>query len=197
MAYIYAHRISETGEIFYIGKGNNKRAWDFKHNRNPYWHNIYNKHNIKVDILVDNLSEDEAFALEKRLIEELKKIGLAKANLHEGGLGGDTWKFMPEARKQEIRQKMSDSHKGKRHSLETIQKMKKAHSGYKCHSRHGVIVLDLETLKSYDFPTITSAALFLECKRDTIYKYLRTGKLFREKYLIKEGDMTSGLFTPN
>lgn len=197
MAYVYAHRISETGEIFYIGKGNNKRAWDFKHNRNQYWHNIYNKHNIKVDILADNLSEDEAFALEKRLIAELKKIGLAKANLHEGGLGGDTWKFMPEARKQEIRQRMSNSHKGKKHSLKTIQKIKKAQEGYKSHNRHGVVVLDLDTTKSYDFPSITSAALFLECKRDTVYKYLRTGKVFRGKYLIKEEDMASGLFTSN
>lgn len=197
MAYIYVHRISETGEIFYIGKGNNKRAWDFKNSRNPYWHNIYSKHNIKVNILVDSLSEDEAFALEKRLITELKKIGLAKANLHEGGLGGNTWKFMPEAQKQEIRQKMADSHKGTAHTLETIQKMKEAQVGYKHPNRHGVIVLNLDTLKSYDFPSIKSAALFLECKRDTVYKYLHTGKLFKEKYLIKEEGTAGGLLTSN
>lgn len=168
MAYIYVHRISETGEIFYIGKGSNKRAWDFKNSRNPYWHNIYSKHNTKVNILVDSLSEDEAFALEKRLITELKKIGLAKANLHEGGLGGNTWKFMTEAQ-----------------------------VGYKHPNRHGVVVLNLDTLKSYDFPSIKSAALFLGCKRDTVYKYLHTGKLFKEKYLIKEEGTAGGLLTSN
>ena len=58
--YIYAHYTLDTNELFYIGVGNYKRAWVFR-DRNVFWHNIYNKHGVKVEIIKDGyLDRDEA-----------------------------------------------------------------------------------------------------------------------------------------
>lgn len=63
--YVYVHKSSQTDEVFYVGKGQGRRAWD-KKNRPPAWQDkITSLGNAwKVEILMDNLSELEAFQLE-------------------------------------------------------------------------------------------------------------------------------------
>lgn len=84
MAYVYGHYKADTNELFYIGKGSGKRAWD-KQKRNRYWKSVANKHGLIVKILEDNLSEEDAFEKEKQLIAE---VGIANlTNILEGGEG--------------------------------------------------------------------------------------------------------------
>ena len=60
MFYTYAHT-KPDGTIFYIGKGQGKRAWSNK-NRNKHWKNIVSKYeNYKVKILANWQTEEEAF----------------------------------------------------------------------------------------------------------------------------------------
>jgi hypothetical protein len=43
--YVYLHRRATTGEIFYVGKGSNKRAWTAQ-GRNRHWQNIAAKEKL-------------------------------------------------------------------------------------------------------------------------------------------------------
>lgn len=84
MAYVYGHYKADTGELFYIGKGTGNRAWK-NSGRNPYWNRVVAKHGRTVAILVDGLTDEEAYAKEKELIEQTGLRNLV--NLTEGGLG--------------------------------------------------------------------------------------------------------------
>jgi hypothetical protein len=61
--YVYLHRKATTGEVFYVGKGRDKRAWTHK-SRNVYWHRVAKKHGVLVEILRDGLQEWAALELE-------------------------------------------------------------------------------------------------------------------------------------
>ncbi len=91
--YVYAHRKETNGEIFYVGKGSGKRA--YKKDRSDWWKNIVNKHGRKVEILSDNLTEEDAFELEKFVISEMKgKL----CNMTEGGEGSSGFKHSQESK---------------------------------------------------------------------------------------------------
>ena len=69
--YVYAHR-DPSGRIFYIGMGQNRRAWST--DRHGLWHKYVNDRsggNFTVEILKDHLTASEAERLEGRLISEL------------------------------------------------------------------------------------------------------------------------------
>lgn len=69
-SYVYAHT-DDAGEIFYVGKGEGKRAWST--DRHPLWHRYVEKHlggNYKVRILQDNLSPTEAETVEAAWIAQ-------------------------------------------------------------------------------------------------------------------------------
>jgi hypothetical protein len=94
MAYVYKHTRLDNNEIFYIGIGyhsddNYKRAYT-THNRNYIWYKIIKKTEYVVDILLDNLSWEDACDKE---IELIKIYGRKKnqtgtlCNLTEGGDG--------------------------------------------------------------------------------------------------------------
>ncbi len=85
--YVYTHSKLNTNEVFYIGKGSGNRAWS-KSGRNNYWHNITNKYNYKVKILIKNLSEDEALLYERLGQMDLKPKANIKKCGSKGGNGG-------------------------------------------------------------------------------------------------------------
>lgn len=69
-SYVYAH-IDEAGNIFYVGKGEGRRAWSV--DRHPLWYRYVEKHlggKYQVRILRDNLSAQEAQDVEAAWIAQ-------------------------------------------------------------------------------------------------------------------------------
>jgi len=129
--YVYKHIRLDKNEPFYIGIGNKKnysRAYEFtKDKRNEIWWKIYNKTLIKVEIIYENLTKQEASIKEQELI---KKYG--RKDLNEGSLcnltdGGDgIWNCV---RSEETKKKLSEQkigiknpQYGKKQSKELIEK---------------------------------------------------------------------------
>lgn len=70
MAYVYRHIRLDKNEPFYIGIGSDKkfyRAYSLR-KRNQLWHNIVNKSDYEVEILMDNLTWEQACEKEKEFI---------------------------------------------------------------------------------------------------------------------------------
>jgi hypothetical protein len=84
--YLYKH--SFNNGVLYIGKGSRTRVNDFN-NRSKYWKSLYKKHGInRIDVIVDGLTEDDAYELENLVISEYRDMGLVLCNLNDGGKGG-------------------------------------------------------------------------------------------------------------
>ena len=93
--YVYEWFIVDTDHVFHVGKGQGNRYLELK-GRNKYFLRVAKKYNVASRIYKDNLTEDEAWTIEKSRIEELQAIGQCETNIHEGGCGGDTVTRMPE-----------------------------------------------------------------------------------------------------
>ena len=118
--YTYFHTRNDTGAVFYVGKGCDKRA-HFAGNRNPHWHRIVAKCGHTVHKAMTQLTEKEAFDHEKFLISCFKDMGVQLTNCTEGGEGSSGNVFSDESKK-----KMSDSAMGKVISAETRARMSAA-----------------------------------------------------------------------
>lgn len=64
--YVYEHIRLDNNTAFYVGKGRGKRS-DCK-KRNAHHDRIADKHGMKVNIVAANLSEDEAYKIERETI---------------------------------------------------------------------------------------------------------------------------------
>lgn len=62
--YVYLHTRNDTNEVFYIGKGVNKRAYS-KSNRSTYWKNIVKKVGYSAHIILSGLEEIQAHKFEQ------------------------------------------------------------------------------------------------------------------------------------
>jgi len=127
MAYVYRHIRLDKNVPFYIGIGSDndfKRAYCLK-KRNNYWSHIVNKYQYEVEILIDDLTWEEACEKEKEFIALYGREDLnlgTLTNLTNGGDGAFGLRFSDESRK-----KMSDSQKNKKPiSDETRERMRKA-----------------------------------------------------------------------
>ena len=105
--YVYAY-LREDGSPYYIGKGQNKRAWSHQKNEIPA-----PKNKTKIVILESNLTEIGAFALERRYITWYGRKDLNTGILRNKTDGGEG----PSGR----RYKMTDEHKK---SLSIVKKGK-------------------------------------------------------------------------
>lgn len=114
--YVYAHYTADTNELFYIGKGKNKRAWQANgKNRSNYWHNIVNKHQgFRVEILLDKLDEASSYNEEAKLVEQHSP----RANIAKGGHGP-----IGVTRSAETRNKISIAQSGRLLSEETKKRI--------------------------------------------------------------------------
>lgn len=92
----YWLNLDKNYEVVYVGKGQKSRYKET--HRNIYFNRTYEKYNIKPFIIIKNLTEEKAFELEKEHIKFWKNRGQAKTNLHEGGFGGDVFKYNPEGK---------------------------------------------------------------------------------------------------
>lgn len=69
--YVYIYWRLDTNEPFYVGKGRDDRWKILRRKYNKHFMNIINKHSVVVIIEKDNLTENEAFYWEEKIIEEL------------------------------------------------------------------------------------------------------------------------------
>jgi group I intron endonuclease len=133
--YIYGN-YSFNYEPFYIGKGTGNRINDTIYDKSPFKRNKINKLkqnniDIKREIIIDNLSDEEAKNYEKELINIIGRRNLNEGtlvNLTDGGDGRVNSKPSEETKK-----KISDTKKAMnitfKHSYETIEQMKKKQKG--------------------------------------------------------------------
>lgn len=84
--YNYIHK-KPNGDIFYIGKGKEKRAWFF-FNRNSHWHRTVIKYGApEVKIIANWKEENKAMIFEKFLIASAKYFNFILVNKTTGGDG--------------------------------------------------------------------------------------------------------------
>lgn len=87
---VYLHRRKTDGIVFYVGIGNEKRAFT-KHSRNDFWKKVVKTHGYSVEITHKNLIREDAETIEKYLIEFYKEVYKNKVtNITKGGDGWDS-----------------------------------------------------------------------------------------------------------
>ena len=104
MAYLYRHIRLDTNQPFYIGisKFNDEvysRAYD-KKGRNIFWHRVANKVNFEVEIMIDNITWEQACEKEVEFIKLYGRVNLKTGilvNCTDGGQG--MVNLSPETRK--------------------------------------------------------------------------------------------------
>lgn len=170
--YVYCWRYKDTKEVFYIGKGTKDRAYDISNSRNEYFKNIIKKHknNVEVVILLDGLTEEEAWNKEKALIKLYWNKGQCKANFHEGGCGGNTGNYAvvgEKVRQFRATHELSDKQKA------VVEKMHQAVRGvpktreWKQKCRHWVNTYFYEVY-------LKGELIYWCCGRSHLYKFAQT-----------------------
>ena len=112
---VYKHIRLDTNEVFYIGMGTTKRAFQ-KYKRNIHWKRVVSKTDFKVEIIAKNLSWNVACQLEQKLIKEYNKKFLT--NMTDGGDGS-----IGLSPNKETRKKISDSLLGIKRSTLSRKRM--------------------------------------------------------------------------
>jgi len=96
MAYIYRHIRLDKNEPFYIGASlcndEYKRAYEKQKNRRcSEWYDIVSLTDYEVDILVDDISDDEAYKKEAEFILLYGRIDIKTGCLVNKTDGGKGW----------------------------------------------------------------------------------------------------------
>jgi hypothetical protein len=183
--YVYVHKRNDNNQIFYVGKGKNKRYLSVT-GRNQHWKNTCAKYGWYAVIVNDNLSEELAFELEEFMINEIGLNNLCNKNYFNGGKSGYTHSI-------ESRNKMSKSKMGnipwnkglKNPSISERMKginnpmfgKKKIHSLdalLKLRQKNGTLVCDLYTGIFYD--SIVEMSYYLNRGRKSKSFKNRTGR---------------------
>lgn len=136
--YVYVWIRKDTNNVFYVGKGTKNRYKDLSM-RNQYFLNIVNKigmENIEIKIIEDNLTEQEAFDKEIKLIQYYKEQGVKLTNMTSGGEGSSDWYDHLTDEEKEYHKEISKSFLGKHHTAETIEKMSNSAKGRKWDKEH-------------------------------------------------------------
>ena len=82
--YVYLWKIKDTGEVFYVGKGTGNR-YKTRKRENSFFMKMLNSHDCEPIIYKDNLTEEEAFELEKETIAYYRTTGCRLTNVLDGG----------------------------------------------------------------------------------------------------------------
>ena len=78
--YVYVHKIKETGEVFYVGKGTRGRLRS-KESRSKLWKEITTNSDWFFEKYKENLTETEALSIESELINKLNPAANIVKNL--------------------------------------------------------------------------------------------------------------------
>ena len=128
MYYVYSY-LREDLSPYYIGKGTRGRAYASANHRIKA-----PKEKERIHILKDNLTEEEAYDLEKLYIKMFGRVDLGTGilrNLSDGGEGPTGYKTTPEQRKKIALSRMGEKHPlyGVSPSEETREKQRQALKG--------------------------------------------------------------------
>ena len=172
MAIVYVHKKKIDGEPFYVGIGKqNKRAFDVYH-RSKFWKLITSKYEYVVEILHENISWQEACKIEKELISLYGRRDLKTGILVNQTIGGDGNKEY--SVKKEVKDKLKKLNSGlgnpfygKKHSKETIEKLKISHIG--------------KPSPRKDMISITDGQVYKFVKKQYVEKYLLLGWIVKGK----------------
>lgn len=183
--YVYGHYRLDTNTLFYVGKGTGNRI-NSKKSRNKHWKRITEKHGYFTFYFCNEMTEQEAWDLEKAIILDLKP----ETNYAVGGSGGNTFLKLTKEQIKEIMTKRmyvkstaSYGFKNKKHSEETKLKIKEKRAlqviskktteqrlSMSLNSVRNKKVIDTETLKIFE--NISTAADFYKIKKNTLKNYL-------------------------
>jgi NUMOD3 motif len=144
--YIYRHIRPDTGHVFYIGKGKNRRNhYGYeraiaRESRNSLWHNIVKKNNgnYLIEIVMEFSSPELCVSKEIELISLYGRKDLGTGTLSNMTNGGDgSWGIIvsPELREKRRQQILGNKHPnwGKKLSDETCRKKSESVKGTKHH----------------------------------------------------------------
>jgi len=109
--YVYEHLRSDTGAVFYVGKGTGKRCTvRSHHHRNEFWQRTERKAGgFCVRMVASNVDEELAFLIEQERISQLRMVGVRLCNLTDGGEGASG-----HIHDEDSREKMSNAKRGKK-----------------------------------------------------------------------------------
>lgn len=119
--YVYVHRRTDDGRIFYVGKGSHPDRATERSSRNRYWHAIVAKHGLTVEIVARFETDALSQQMERDLIAWYGRANLA--NLTDGGDGCAG--IVPTA---EARRKLSE-HAKKPRSAAWVASIREARKG--------------------------------------------------------------------
>lgn len=131
MFYVYGHYRETDGALFYIGKGQDKRAWS-KSGRSNHWRNIVKKNGYFIRLIHETECELEAYKLEIKEILEARTKGRSICNIANGGEGGLSGIPMEKYHKDKLR----DAKLGKSQMPEHARKSAMARVGQKNTKEH-------------------------------------------------------------
>jgi hypothetical protein len=170
MYYTYVHRRASDNLIFYVGKGQKRRAWE-KRGRNKHWVRTAKKHGVIVEIWNRFENEQDAFDNEKTIISVLKGF-MPLTNKTDGGDGvvGLT--------------KEKSFWFGKTFSKTTKAKMSAAQDGIK-NSRATAVLITWNDDSTIRFNLIGDAAKMLKTQRSHVGCWISGKRKIPLKYGIK------------
>ena len=92
MAYVYTHTREDKNEVFYVGIGINSNTFEraYRKHGTAFWERIAKKTSYKIDIILSNVSWEEACAKEIELIKFYGRRDLGTGslvNMTDGGEG--------------------------------------------------------------------------------------------------------------
>jgi len=148
---VYRHIRKDKNVPFYIGVGKDPNRPYSKRYRNKYWKNIVSNYDYDIEIMLENLSEEDAFKKEIEFIELYKST---LCNMTKGGRGPSHLIYTKERNK-----KISDTLKGHTHSDKTKLK--------NCLSQKNRMPV---TINNINYPSLNAAAKALGVHKNTIKK---------------------------
>ena len=135
MIYIYLHINPLTKQVFYVGIGQDNRAWS-KIGRSNLWKEIVDKNGYEIIIHKSNLTENEAETLERQLIQYYGRIGYESDGILVNKSAGGYKRNHGTKKSLEVKSKISTSNKGisrnkgKIYSEEHKQKISQGKKGW-------------------------------------------------------------------
>lgn len=134
--YVYKHTFS-NGSV-YIGKGKNKRAYNF-HKRNKMWNNHYAKYGAPIiELCFVELDEDLAFLIEVELISKYKESAVKLINMTTGGEGASG---LPMDILKKRNEAIKRTHNKDEIKLKVSLASKKIHADIKIKEKHRAAVI--------------------------------------------------------